>query len=156
MDSVYFKTCDWSQVSRRCPWRFHAVSKSKQPIPVQPFVRAFEGVRKARSVQQIELKTSRRQSNTVQTLGQAFSISTRSWISEVDTVWKVFARCLDYVATRPDTVQHFRIFQCSVRTQKWVLAKTVQTLGQAVRTYTCYGKIWAILKGGRRIPSGRG
>jgi len=41
-DNVHFKTCDWSQVSRRCPWRFLAKSKTKQPIPVQPSRRAFE------------------------------------------------------------------------------------------------------------------
>jgi hypothetical protein len=59
------------------------------------------------------LKTSRRQSNTVRTLGQASLISTRSWISAVDTVWEVSARRLDDVATRPDAVQHFKIFRSS-------------------------------------------
>jgi len=58
------------------------------------------------------LKTSRRQSNTIWTLGQASSISTWSWIS-VDTVWEVSARRPDDVATRPDSVQHFRIFWIS-------------------------------------------
>jgi hypothetical protein len=48
---------------------------------------------------------SRRQSNTVRTLGQASPISTRSWIS-VDTIWEVFAR-------RPDATQHSRIFRVS-------------------------------------------
>jgi len=58
------------------------------------------------------LKTSRCQSNTVRTLGQPSPISTLSWIS-VDIVWEVSARHPDDVATRPDTVQHFRIFQTS-------------------------------------------
>jgi len=31
-----------------------------------------------------------------------------------------------------------------------------QTLGKAFQTYTCYGKIYAILEGGRRWLSGRG
>jgi len=59
------------------------------------------------------LKTSGRQSNTVWTLGQASPISTRSWISAVDTVWEVFVRRPDDVVTRPDDVQHSRIFQVS-------------------------------------------
>jgi hypothetical protein len=101
------------------------------------------------------LKTSRRQSNTVQTLGQASPISTRSWISVLDNVWEVSASCPDDVATRPDAVQHFKILWTSVRTRKGVIAKTVRTLGQAIRTYTCYGKICAILEGGHRRPSGR-
>jgi hypothetical protein len=56
---------------RRCPWRFHALSKSEQPILMQPLGRAFEGVWTLRSVLQITMKTSRRQSNTVRTLGQS-------------------------------------------------------------------------------------
>jgi hypothetical protein len=86
MDNVPFKSCDRSQVSRRCPRRFHAVSKSIQSIPVQPSERAFEGVRAPQCLEASTLKMSRRQSNTVQTLGQASPISTQSWIS-VDTVW---------------------------------------------------------------------
>jgi hypothetical protein len=95
------------------PRRFHAISKSKQSVPVQPFGRAFEGVRMPLSVQQITLKTSGRQSNTVRTLCQASPNSTRSWISEADTIWEVFARRSDDMAPRPDAVQHFRIFRAS-------------------------------------------
>jgi hypothetical protein len=62
----------------------------------------------------------------------------------------------DEVATCPNASQHFRIFQCSVRTRKGVIVKTVQTLRQAIRTYTCYGKNCAFLEGGRRRPSWRG
>jgi hypothetical protein len=62
------------------------------------------------------LKTSGSQSNTVWTLGQDSPISTWNWISAVDTVWKVFARRSDDVATRPDAVQHFKYssvpFEC--------------------------------------------
>jgi hypothetical protein len=60
------------------------------------------------------LKMSERQSNTVRTVGQAFPISTRSWILEVDTVWEVSSRPPDDVAARLDDVQHFKIFQISV------------------------------------------
>jgi len=59
------------------------------------------------------LKTSERQSNTVWTLGQAFPISTRNWISAVNIVWEVSARRPDDVATHPDDVQHSRIFRVS-------------------------------------------
>jgi len=68
----HFMSCVWLQVSRKCPWRFHAIFKSEQPVPVQQSGRAFEGVRMPSNVQQIMLKTSRRQSNTVRTLGQSF------------------------------------------------------------------------------------
>jgi hypothetical protein len=43
-------------------------------------------------------------------IGQASPISTLSWIL-VDTIWEVSARPPDDVATRPDTIQHSRIFQ---------------------------------------------
>jgi hypothetical protein len=69
-DNIQIKACDWSQASRRCPWRVLANSKPKS-VPVQLSGWAFEGVRMPRSVQQIMLKTSGRQSNTVQTLGQS-------------------------------------------------------------------------------------
>jgi hypothetical protein len=45
-------------------------------------------------------------------LGQASPISTGSWIS-VDTIWEVFVRCSDNVATRPDATQQSRTFQVS-------------------------------------------
>jgi hypothetical protein len=99
------------------------------------------------------LKKFGRQSNIVRTIGQVFSISTWSWISEVNTIWKVSARRPDDVATRPDDVQHFKILWTSVRTWKGVIAKTIRTLAQAVWAYTCYGKNWAILVGGHRRPS---
>jgi hypothetical protein len=66
-DSVQIKACDWSQASRRCPWRVLANSKPNQSVPVQPSGRAFEGVLMPCSVQQIMLKTSERQSNTFRT-----------------------------------------------------------------------------------------
>jgi len=50
MNSVHFMPCVWSQVSRRCTCRFHTISKSEQLILVQPFGRAFEGVRTPYSV----------------------------------------------------------------------------------------------------------
>jgi hypothetical protein len=46
--------------------------------------------------------------------------------------------------------------QCSIRKQKGVIAKTVWTLGQAVRMYTYSGKNRSILEGGNRRPSRQG
>jgi hypothetical protein len=48
-----------------------AKTKTNRPVPVQPSGRAFESVRTPHSVLQITLKTSRHQSNIVQTLGQS-------------------------------------------------------------------------------------
>jgi hypothetical protein len=48
----------------------------------------------------------------------SFSNSTQSWISAVDIVWEVSARCPDDMATRPDEVQHSRIFWVSFMSTK--------------------------------------
>jgi hypothetical protein len=81
----------------------------------------------------------------VRTSGQPTSSSTRNWIS-VDTVWEVSARCPDEVATRLDTTQHSIIFWVSFTDVERSDSEDVWTLGQAVRTWTCYGKNRAILE----------
>jgi hypothetical protein len=111
-DSVHFKICDWLQVCRRCPWRFFANSKTEKPVPVQPSGQ-WKSPDAPQCLDASALKMSRLQSNTILMLGQASPISTRSWISAVDTIWEVFARRLDDMATRPDAVQHFKIFRSS-------------------------------------------
>jgi hypothetical protein len=63
MDNVSFHDMCWSQVSRRCPPRFNAISKSEQLVPVQPFGRTFEGVRTVAAVRTIELHRSDARSN---------------------------------------------------------------------------------------------
>jgi hypothetical protein len=54
-------------------------SRQKQPVPVQPSGQAFEGVWTPRSVLPINIED-------VRTTGNQYS--TRSWISEFDTVWE--------------------------------------------------------------------
>jgi hypothetical protein len=81
-DNVQIKESIWSQAFRRCPWRVIAKSKTKQPVPVQQSGWAFEGVRTLLNVQQITMRTSGRQSNTVRTLGQLVfnkELDFRSW-----------------------------------------------------------------------------
>jgi len=77
---------------------------------------AFKGVRTLLSVQQITMKSSRRQSNTVWMLGQLVFNKELDFRSR--HYWEVFASRPDNVATRLDDVQYFRIFQSSVRTRK--------------------------------------
>jgi len=126
MDSVHFKTCDWSQVSRRCPWRFLANSKTEKtekPVPVQPSRRAiFRRPDTPQCLEASALKMSGHQSNIVRTLGQASPISTQSWISVVDIVWEVSARRPDDVRTLSSFSEYFRL---SVRTDKRVIEKTI-------------------------------
>jgi hypothetical protein len=111
MDKFLIRAMSW--ISRRCPWRSLAFFKS---VETGSCATVRTGLwRRPDALQCLEslaLKTSRRQDNIVWTLGQASLISTRSWIS-VDTIWEVFAIRLDDVVTRPDAVQHSRIFHVS-------------------------------------------
>jgi hypothetical protein len=148
--------CVWSQVSKKMsmkiPCNFQ-VKKTGSCATIRTSL--WRRPDTLQCPEALALKTSGRQSNTVWTLGQASLISTRSWILVVNTVWEVSASCPDDVATHSDAVQLFKIFWTSVRTRKGVIAKTVRTLYQAIRTYTCYGKNCAILEGGCRKLSGR-
>jgi hypothetical protein len=65
--------------------------RQKQSVLVQPSGRAFEGVRTLLSVQQMTMKPSERQSNTVRML-------------------ELSASRPNDVATRLDDVQYFKIF----------------------------------------------
>jgi len=67
----HFMPCVWSQVSKKMPMKIPCNSKSEQPVPMQPSGWAFEGVRTPLRVQQITMKTSGHQSNTVRMLGQS-------------------------------------------------------------------------------------
>jgi hypothetical protein len=119
---------------RRCSWRILAKSKTKQPIPVQSSGRAFEGVRTPLSVQQITMKTFGRQSNTVQTIGQSVFNKELDFRSRhcLGSLCKPSGR-------RGNTSGRCPVFQnipefCS--NEERILAKTIQTLGQAVQTWT--------------------
>jgi len=108
---------------------------------VQPSGRAFEGVRTPRSVLQINIEDVR---TSDQHRLDAFL--------EVDTVWEVSAIRPDDSASRPDNVlylqtvqttqQYVRTISSSSDTSRImsvhgkVLANTVRTLGQVVRTQT--------------------
>jgi len=76
---------------------------------------------------------SRCQSNTVRTLGQASPISTRSWISAIDTVWGVFARRPDDVATRPNDVQSLQ----AVRTTRKYVQMISSNSDKSIIQFEC-------------------
>jgi hypothetical protein len=102
-----------SQVSKRCLWRslaFYKLVEAGSCATVRTDL--WRRLNAPQCLETSALKTFGRQGNTVRTLGQASPISTRSWIS-VDTIWEVFARRSDDVATRPDDVQHSKIFKIS-------------------------------------------
>jgi hypothetical protein len=94
------------------------------------------------------LKTSGRQSNIVLKLGQASPNSTRSWISVVGTVWEVSARRLDDVATRPDDVQHFRIFWVSFTSAERRYSRLSESLAKLSGRGLIIGRIVLFWKGG--------
>jgi hypothetical protein len=137
--------CVWSQVSKKMsmkiPCNFQVRIDSSCATVQTSLWRSPDA---PQCIEASALKTSGRQSNTVRTLGQAYPISTRSWISVVNTVWEVSARRLDDVATLPDDVQYYSKFPLQAR--KGVMAKTVWKLSQAFRTWICYGKNYATLE----------
>jgi hypothetical protein len=106
--------------------------RQKQLVPVQPSGRAFEGVRTPLSVQQITMKTSRHQSNTVRMLGQSVFNKELDFRSQhcLGSLYKPSGR-------RGNTSGQCPVFQnipeFRSNTER-ILAKTVQTLGQAFRT----------------------
>jgi hypothetical protein len=106
--------------------------RQKQPVPVQPSGRAFEGIRTLLSVQQITMKPSGRQSNTVRTLGQPvfnkeFDFRSRHCLG---SLCKPFGRRGSTSGQCP-VVQNIPEFRSNVER---ILAKTIRTLSHDVRT----------------------
>jgi hypothetical protein len=118
---------------------------------VQPSGRAFEGVRTPRSVLQINIEDVRT-SEQHRPDARSINILQEVYFLEVDTVWEVSAIRPDDSASRPDNVlylqtvqttqQYVRTISSSSDTSRImsvhgkVLANTVRTLGQVVRTQT--------------------
>jgi len=100
------------QVSRRCPWRSMQIPSQLASSCATIWTGLWRRSDAPQCLEASMLKTSGRQGITIRTIGQAFPISTWSWIS-VDTIWEVFAIRPDDVATRPGAVQYSRIFQVS-------------------------------------------
>jgi hypothetical protein len=106
--------------------------KSEQSVPVQPSGRAFEGVRTPLSVQQITMKMSGRQSNTVRTLCQSVFNKELGFRSR-----HCLGRLCKPSRRRGNTSARCPVFQkiSEFRSNaERILAKTVWKLSQAVRT----------------------
>jgi hypothetical protein len=120
---------------------------------MQPSGRAFEGVRTPRSVLQIKMKTSGRQSNTVRTLGQSLFNMELDFKSR-HCLGSLYSRSND-VATRPDDVQYFRILQSSVRMQNEFQRRLSGRSVKPSRHEPDKDRITLFLKGYRRKQFGR-
>jgi hypothetical protein len=146
MDSVYFKPCALSQVSRRCSWRFHPNSKTGSRFlcnrPDRPLKASWRpAISRTFSVD--DVRTSGRHRSDARS--SFFNFYTEldfnrhlfgKFLQDVWTTWQ-------HVRTLPSIPEYFRF---PLRTQKGVTVKTVQTLGHAVQTWSCFGKNRAILE----------
>jgi hypothetical protein len=133
-DTIQIKESNWSQASRRCPWRVLAKSKTKESVPVQLSGRAFKGVRTPSSVLQITMKTSGRQSNTVRVLGESWFNTELDFRSRhsLGSLCKPSGR-RGNTSRRCPVFQNIPEFRSNAER---ILAKIVWTLGQVVLTWT--------------------
>jgi hypothetical protein len=146
MDSIYFKPCALSQVSRRCSWRFHTNTKSTSRFlcnrPDGPLkVARLLTVSRSFSVE------------NVQKSGQPCPDSRSSFsnfYSELDFNRHLFGKFLQDVRKTWKLVRTISIIpeysRFPLRAWKGVTAKTVRTLGQAVRAWSYFGKNCSILE----------
>jgi hypothetical protein len=145
MDNVYFNPCSLSQVFR-CSWRFYANSKSASWFlcnrPDRPLkASGCPVVFRCFSVED------------VRTLGQHrpdARSSFSNFYTKLDFSRHLFGKFLQDVRTK---WQHIRTLPSipeysgfPLRTRKGVTVMTIQTLGQAVRTWSYFGKNRAILE----------
>jgi len=146
MDSVYFKPCALTQVSRRCSWRFHVNSKSTSRFlcnrPDGP-LKESEHPAVSRSFSVEDVRTS----------GQ-HRLDARSnfsnFYSKLDFSQHLFGKFLQDVRMMWQLVWTISSIpeysEFPLRVRKGVTAKTVWMLGQAVQTWSYFGKNHAILE----------
>jgi hypothetical protein len=146
MDNVYFKPCALTQVSRRCSWRFDANFKSAN----QFLCNCLDGPLKAsghpavsRSFSVEDVRTSRQYRPDARSSFSNFYL-------ELDFSRHLFGKFLQDVRTMWQLVWTIssipEYFGFSLRVRKWVIVKIVWTLGQAVRTWSYFGKNHALLE----------
>lgn len=146
MNSVYFKSCALSQVSRRCSWRFHANSKSisrflcnrpNGPLKAsgRPIVSRSFSVEVVWTSGQYHPDTRSSFSNFYKELDFSRHLFGK-FLQDIRTMWQ-------HIRTLPSVPKYSEF---PLRTRKGVIVKTVRTLSEAVRTWTCYGKNRAILE----------
>jgi len=101
---------------------------------MQSFGRAFEGIWTPLSVQQITMKTSGRQTNTVRTLGQSVFNKKLYFRSRhcLGSLCKQSGR-LGNTSGRYPVIQNIPEFRSNAER---ILTKTVRMLSQAIRTQT--------------------
>jgi hypothetical protein len=146
MDCVCFKPCALSQVSKRCLWRFHANSKSASRFLCNRPDRALKvfgrpTVFRTFSVEEVWTSGQHRPEAR-----SSFS----NFYTELDFSWHLFGKFLkdirmmwQHVRTLPNVLEYSGF---PLWTRKGVIVKIVRTLGQAVRTWSCFGKNRAILE----------
>jgi len=146
MDNVYFKPCALSQVFRRCSWRFHANSKSASWFLCNRLDRPLKATWRpavSRSFNVEDVWTSGQRRLDARSSFSNFYTELdfnrhlfRKFLQDVWTTWQ-------HVWTLPSVPEYYGF---PLRKRKGVTVKTVRTLGQPVRTWTCYGKNRAILE----------
>jgi hypothetical protein len=145
MDSVYFKPCALPQVSRRCSWRFYANFKpasrflcNRPDGPLKPS--GLPSV--SRSFMVEDVRTSGQHRSNARSSFNFYSELDFSrhlcekFLQDVRTTWQLVRTI--------SSIPEYSTFP--LRARKGVTVKTVQTLGQAIRTWSCFGKNCAILE----------
>jgi hypothetical protein len=146
MDSVYFKPCALSQVSRRCSWRSHAKSKSTSQFLCNRSDRTLKVFGSPAMSRNFSVEDVRMLGKHCPDNRSSFSNSYK----ELHFSRHLFGKFLQDVRT---TWQHVQMlpsipecFEFPLRMWKGLTVKTVRRLGQAVRTWSCFEKNRVILE----------